>query len=94
LVFVVPHAGKPDAFLGKDVNNHISTWSPNVLGHLLLSAGYKVKQVDILEHHWPDDPENLYNTQGEGAFIQAGMVANQKYPLKEADFQVRAVATL
>ncbi len=37
----------------KDVNHHLYTWTPLLLGNLLAEAGYQVDNVRILSHAWP-----------------------------------------
>jgi SAM-dependent methyltransferase len=36
-----------------EVNHHLYTWSPLLLGNLLTEAGYRVEQVWIYTHAWP-----------------------------------------
>jgi SAM-dependent methyltransferase len=36
-----------------DVNHHLYTWSPLLLGNLLTEAGYRVERVWIYTHAWP-----------------------------------------
>jgi 2-polyprenyl-3-methyl-5-hydroxy-6-metoxy-1,4-benzoquinol methylase len=36
----------------KDIDHHLYTWTPLLLGHLLSEAGYVVKDVSVLTHAW------------------------------------------
>ena len=96
LLFVVPHAGRHDLWKGADVNQHISTWSPNVLGHMLVQAGFTVHSVDVLDHKWPSLPnygKDLLLSAGKQAFIRAGEEENAREPVPHCVVQLRAVAS-
>lgn len=98
IIFVVPHAGQRDAWAGStDVNMHINTWSPNVLGHMFTQAGFHVLAVDILRHQWPGSLPNmgkdLLLREGTDAFIKAGQEENAKNPLPGCEVQLRIVAS-
>jgi len=36
-----------------DINHHLYTWTPLLLGHLLTEAGYRVDRVWVYTHAWP-----------------------------------------
>lgn len=36
----------------KDINQHLYTWSPLLLGNLFVHCGYKIKNVEIIERAW------------------------------------------
>jgi SAM-dependent methyltransferase len=36
----------------KDIDHHLYTWTPRLLGNLLSEAGYVVKDITILTHAW------------------------------------------
>ena len=36
-----------------DVNHHLYTWTPRLLGNLLTEAGFSVERIDIDRHAWP-----------------------------------------
>jgi len=36
-----------------DINHHLYTWTPLLLGHLLNEAGFKIERVWIYTHAWP-----------------------------------------
>jgi hypothetical protein len=93
LVFVVPAAGRKDLWAGTpDINYHINTWSPQTLGTLLYSAGYRDVQVDVLAHQWPDDPMTVYQNEGEASFIEKGKNKNENDPLTACEYQIRVIA--
>jgi len=51
-IFVVPfERGGP--YKRNDINLHLFTWSPQNLGNLFKTAGYKVKSVEVINHFWP-----------------------------------------
>lgn len=41
-------------FTKPDINRHLYTWSPRLLGNLMAEAGYKVGQVSVYTHAWPE----------------------------------------
>jgi SAM-dependent methyltransferase len=36
----------------KDIDHHLYTWTPLLLGNLLSEAGYRVREVNVLTHAW------------------------------------------
>ncbi len=55
IVLAVPiddwRAGK--TFTKPDINNHLYTWSPKLLGNLLCEAGFDVNKIWVYTHAWP-----------------------------------------
>ncbi len=54
LVLVVPiddWRGQPD-FDASDIDHHLYTWTPRLLGNLLAEAGYSVNGISVLTHAW------------------------------------------
>lgn len=53
----------------EDINKHLYTWTPLLLGNLFVNAGYRVKNIRILTHAWlplskyyyPYTPKFLYH---------------------------------
>lgn len=43
-----------------DVNMHLHTWTPQLLGNLLSSAGLQVEKVRIITHAWPPKRQMLW----------------------------------
>lgn len=37
----------------EDINHHLHTWTPLLLGNLLVEAGYEIDDVWIYHHAWP-----------------------------------------
>ncbi len=40
-------------FHGTDINNHLYTWTPKLLGNLLTEAGFCVENTKVYTHAWP-----------------------------------------
>mmetsp|Transcript_32285 Transcript_32285/g.82232 ORF Transcript_32285/g.82232 Transcript_32285/m.82232 type:complete len:352 (+) Transcript_32285:404-1459(+) len=96
VVFVVPSAsGKFDFWKGRNSNNHISDFSPNVLGHLFEAAGFAVKKVEHLWHQWPGGLHaiEMYETLGEDQFLLAGRSEIERDPNPANEVQIRILAT-
>jgi SAM-dependent methyltransferase len=36
-----------------DINHHLYSWTPLLLGHLLTEAGFEVEAVDVVSRAWP-----------------------------------------
>jgi len=53
-IFVVPAESwyQHLSYDPKDVNQHLYTWTPLLLGNLFSHAGYQVESVEILCHRW------------------------------------------
>ncbi len=54
----------------KDVNHHLHTWTPLLLGHSLSEAGFSVRRGDIavLTHAWPPRVSALWRILPRAAF--------------------------
>jgi SAM-dependent methyltransferase len=54
----------------EDVNHHLHTWTPMLLGHTLSEAGFRVRPDDIavLTHAWPPYVDALGRTLPRAAF--------------------------
>lgn len=87
LVFVVPWERKGNKYIRDDINMHLYTWSPQNLGNLFKSAGYKVKKIDIIRHTWPPNYENIYNHFGRKIFD----VTSKLYSKINGIYQLRIV---
>lgn len=35
-----------------DINNHLYTWTPLLLGNLFVHCGYKIERIEIITHAW------------------------------------------
>jgi SAM-dependent methyltransferase len=40
-------------FSKRDINHHLYTWTPQLIGNCLLEAGYQVESIRIYTHAWP-----------------------------------------
>jgi hypothetical protein len=36
-----------------DIHHHLYTWTPLLLGNLLLEAGYSIERIWVYSHAWP-----------------------------------------
>ena len=59
VVFVVPHEGTEFSYDEADINMHLYTWNQMTLGNLFKFAGYKIIQVDAIQHRWPENYMSL-----------------------------------
>ncbi|HEV7514525.1 MAG TPA: methyltransferase domain-containing protein, partial [Candidatus Acidoferrum sp.] len=62
LVFVVPSEDwrKEKRYHTDDINQHLYTWTPLILGNLFTRAGYSVDRCDLLRHRWVPKAGLLY----------------------------------
>jgi SAM-dependent methyltransferase len=37
----------------RDINNHLYTWTPQLLGNLLADVGFSLEHIGVLTHAWP-----------------------------------------
>jgi SAM-dependent methyltransferase len=44
-----------------DVNMHLHTWTPQLLGNLLSSCDLRVAQIRVVQHAWPPGKNRLWN---------------------------------
>jgi SAM-dependent methyltransferase len=53
-----------------DVNHHLHTWTPLLLGHTLSEAGFPVKanNISVLTHAWPPHVDALWKHLPRAAF--------------------------
>jgi SAM-dependent methyltransferase len=61
IVFVVPSESwhKQREYRADDINQHLYTWTPLLLGNLFARAGFHVESVDLLCHRWLPKSEKL-----------------------------------
>ncbi len=70
LVLVVPIDDwrmQPD-FDASDIDHHLYTWTPRLLGNLLSEAGYKVQEISVLTHAWFPRWEHWIGRLPDGVF--------------------------
>lgn len=51
-----------------DINHHLHTWTPLLLGHTLTEAGFIVESVRVLTDAWPPKVATAYRILPKGAF--------------------------
>jgi SAM-dependent methyltransferase len=51
-----------------DINHHLYTWTPLLLGNLLEEAGFDAKEIRVVTHAWPVFREPLFRTLPRWAF--------------------------
>jgi SAM-dependent methyltransferase len=61
MIFVVPSESwhKQKRYRPGDINQHLHTWTPLLLGNLFVRAGFQVGRVDLLCHRWLPKSEKL-----------------------------------
>lgn len=89
LVVVVPCEATTLPYDRKDVNQHIYTWNPQLLGNLATQTGYDVIDVFALYHKWP---RNFLHIQRRFGWKSFHVLARLKGKLKPCDFQVKLLA--
>lgn len=54
IIFVVPVDDwrTQKRYFKEDINKHLFTWNPLLLGNLFVKAGFKVKKVEMLTYAW------------------------------------------
>lgn len=54
LIIVVPIDDwrKQKTYTPDDINNHLYTWTPLLIGNLVHSCGYTVKSITLMTYHW------------------------------------------
>lgn len=91
-VFVVPTEEwrREKHYDPDDVNHHLYTWTPLLLGHLFTHAGYTVERCELLRHRWLPKSYILFRLMPEPVFHFAcrvwGTVVGSR--------QIRIVATV
>jgi SAM-dependent methyltransferase len=51
-----------------DVNHHLYTWTPLLLGNLLGEAGFRVLECRVVDHAWPQFHDRLFRRLPRRAF--------------------------
>lgn len=61
IVFVVPSESwhKQRAYQSGDINQHLYSWTPLLLGNLFVRAGLRVERAELLCHRWLPKTEKL-----------------------------------
>ncbi len=88
IIFVVPHQDTRENYNPEDVNKHLYTWNQLTLGNLFSSAGYKVLNVQAIQHMWPANYEEVFLKYGEQQFHN---ICHQN-AVQNNNYQIRIVA--
>lgn len=67
IIFVVPQEFKM-RYKTDDINQHLYSWSPLCLGNLFASVGFKVIEVEYLNHKWPPYRHLIWKYLGKNIF--------------------------
>lgn len=89
LVVVVPCEATTHSFNPRDINQHIYTWNPQLLGNLAMQAGFEIEKVSALYHKWPANYLKLQRRFGWRFFHFISRINGR---IKMNDFQVKLVA--
>jgi len=89
LVIVVPCEATIAPYSAEDINRHLYTWNPQLLGNLANQAGYVVEQVEPLFHKWP---RKFFEVQERFGWNLFHLIARLYGRYKRLDFQVKLVA--
>jgi len=89
LILVVPCESNISKFNPNDVNQHIYTWNPQLLGNLAKQAGYAIETVTPLFHKWPRNFVTIQKYLGWPVFHWISGISGR---LNRDDFQVKLVA--
>lgn len=89
IIFVTPFEIK-NTYIANDINQHLFTWSPQNIGNLFKTAGYKVEKVEQIKFRWPPYAKHIYNKLGKSFFnISARIYSRIKGDL----FEVKVIAS-
>lgn len=89
LVIVVPSDSIKMAYDPKDINQHLFSWSPMNLGHLLTQAGFQVLESKPYYHKWFPRYQTVVRVLGWNTFHFLSKMYSR---WEDSWFQVRAVA--
>ena len=59
-ICVVPHENLSVKYNPNDIHFHLYTFNQQVLGNSFKYCGYKVIDIKVLQHRWPDDFQKTY----------------------------------
>ncbi|MBV9357610.1 MAG: class I SAM-dependent methyltransferase [Chloroflexi bacterium] len=72
-----------------DVNHHLYTWTPLLLGNLLTDAGWQVQRAQLFFHLWP--PHHVHKLL-RGVPIRVAMLSCRLTSILRLNPQIHAVA--
>lgn len=88
IVIVVPCENITRAYVPKDINHHLYSWSPMCLGNLLDEVGFSVIACEPYIHKWPP----LYRYWAKLGWPIFNLLCRITGQLRRDWFQVRAIA--
>ncbi|MEM4235337.1 MAG: class I SAM-dependent methyltransferase [Candidatus Methanomethylicaceae archaeon] len=87
-VFVVPHESYANEWNPNDISKHLYTWNRMTLGNLFVVAGFAIDRVELIQHQWPPNFEELFKKYGEEKFHELC----RKEAKKNNNYQIKIVA--
>lgn len=88
IIFIVPHQNINEEFNINDINNHLYTWNKQTLGNIFQSAGFKICAVTTIQHQWPHNYKEIFETYGEDCFHKIC----HEHAMNNNNFQIKIVA--
>jgi len=88
IILVVPHQKAKEKYKINDVNNHLYTWNPLILGNLFNEAGYKVLAVRKIRNMWPPYYQKINKYLGSYLF---GIIC-KIYAIYKKNYQIKIIA--
>lgn len=89
IIFVTPFEIK-NTYIANDINQHLFTWSPQNIGNLFKTAGYKVEKVEQIKFRWPPYAKHIYNKLGKSFFNLSARIYSR---IKGDLFEVKVIAS-
>lgn len=68
VIFVVPCESFKNPYVPGDINQHLYSWNPMLLGNLFVSAGFKIIEVAPYRHKWPPYYRKIAHFWGRKGF--------------------------
>jgi 2-polyprenyl-3-methyl-5-hydroxy-6-metoxy-1,4-benzoquinol methylase len=88
IIFVVPHQDTRGEYDSQDINRHLYTWNQQTLGNLFTAAGYRIVNVESIQHQWPENYQEVFETFGEEGFHKRC----RENAVKNHNYQIRIIA--
>lgn len=89
LILVVPSESNITSFDPNDVNQHLYTWNPQILGNLAVQAGFFVEKIVPIFHKWPPNYMRIQENLGWGGFHFLSRIYGR---LHRFSYQIKLVA--
>jgi SAM-dependent methyltransferase len=71
-----------------DVNHHLFTWTPALLGNLIVEGGLEVEHIEVLTHAWPPNAAFWWRAVPHGVFDALSVLTSALARRR----QIRAIA--